>query len=235
MYNLFYAARPIIIDTLGVIFFAILLALGVAPATAAIVGISTTVGHVLLLKFLRRPVAPLQWMSLVLVLASGAATYFTEDPRFIMVKPTLIYVALGIVMLKRGWMHRYIPPIAKGHVDDVTNAFGYAWAGLMFATGVANLLVAISFPGSWPAFVATVPMVTKIALFAIQFVTTRFFARRRIIAHRLSLSEAAEPALPEAPKPVDDIQTSRSALDPRGGAAAIARPFARARQALQGR
>jgi intracellular septation protein A len=180
MYNLFYAGRPIIIDSLGVIFFAVLVALGLDPAQAAAIGIATTVGHVTILKFLRRPVAPLQWVSLVLVLASGAATYATNDPRFVMVKPSLVYVAIGVVMMKPGWMLRYIPPVAKAHVGDVATRFGYVWAGLFFVTAVVNLVVAVAFTAWWPAFVASVPLASKLLLFAVQFIVTRRVARARI-------------------------------------------------------
>jgi intracellular septation protein len=181
MYNLFYAARPIIVDSLGVIFFAALVALGINPAQAAAIGVAITVGHVAILKVLRRPVAPLQWMSLVLVLASGLATYATNDPRFVMVKASLVYAAIGVVMLKPGWMLRYIPPVAKAHVEDVATLFGYVWAGLFFLTAAANLVVAMAFTAWWPAFVATVPLASKLLLFAVQFVVTRRIARRRIL------------------------------------------------------
>ncbi|HEX8621106.1 MAG TPA: septation protein IspZ [Allosphingosinicella sp.] len=180
MYNLFYAGRPIIVDSLGVIFFAALVALGLDPAQAAAIGVATTVGHVAILKFLRRPVAPLQWMSLVLVLASGLATYATNDPRFVMVKPSLVYVAIGVVMMKPGWMLRYIPPVAKAHVEDVATRFGYVWAGLFFVTALANLVVALLFTAWWPAFVAAVPLASKLILFAVQFIVTRRVARARI-------------------------------------------------------
>ena len=198
MYNLFYAGRPIIVDSLGVIFFAALVALGMNPAQAAAIGVATTAGHVVLLKLLRRPVAPLQWMSLVLVLASGLATYATNDPRFVMVKPTLVYAAIGAVMLKPGWMLRYIPPVAKAHVEDVATVFGYVWAGLIFATGAANLVVALAFTAWWPAFVATVPLASKLLLFAVQFAVTRRIARARIRRGRegAQAAEAAPALLP---------------------------------------
>jgi intracellular septation protein len=184
MYNLFYAGRPIIVDSLGVILFATLVALGMNPAQAAVLGVATTVGHVVILVLLGRPVAPLQWMSLVLVLASGLATYATNDARFVMVKPSLVYAAIGVVMLKPGWMLRYIPPVAKAHVEDVATRFGYVWAGLFFATGAANLIVAMAFTAWWPAFVATVPLTSKILLFAVQFALTRRIARARIRRER---------------------------------------------------
>jgi intracellular septation protein A len=117
----------------------------------------------------------------------------THDPRFIMVKPALIYVAVGFVMLRRGWMRRYIPPIAAGHIDDLTDVFGYVWAALMFVTAAANLIVAVWFTQYWIAFVAMFPVASKVALFAIQYLTSRTIARRRILAQRASLAET--PAL----------------------------------------
>jgi intracellular septation protein len=35
-------------------------------------------------------------MSLFLVLGSGAPTLITDDPRFVMVKPSVIYVIVGM-------------------------------------------------------------------------------------------------------------------------------------------
>ena len=49
--------------------------------------------------------------------------------------------ALLAVMLKRGWMVRYLPPIAEGRGEGLMVAFGYAWAGLMFLTAAANLVL----------------------------------------------------------------------------------------------
>ena len=196
MYNLFYAGRALIVDSLGVILFAALVALGVEPATAAVIGVATTVGHVVILRLLGWPVAPLQWVSLVLVLASGLATYATHDPRFVMVKPTLIYAVIGAVMLKPGWMLRYIPPVAKAHVGDVATVFGYIWSGLFFLTGAVNLVVAVAFTAWWPAFVATVPLASKLLLFAVQFVLTRRIAIARVRREREGAEgAAAAPAL----------------------------------------
>src|ERR1700744_3995818 len=49
----------------------------------------------------------MEWLSLFLVVSSGAATLITNDPRFVMIKPSLIYVIVAVVMLKPGWMNRY--------------------------------------------------------------------------------------------------------------------------------
>jgi intracellular septation protein A len=179
MRNFLTAARPIIIDSLGVIFFAALLALGVTPTVAAGIGLSITVGHIGFLKATHRPVAALQWTVLVLVLGSGTATMLTGDPRFIMVKPSIVYFAISVALLKRGWMLRYIPASVAPKVHDVTTAFGYTWSGLMFATALTNLIVAVYDPASWPFFISVVPFGSKVVLFLIQFFVTRTLYRAR--------------------------------------------------------
>jgi intracellular septation protein A len=112
----------------------------------------------------------------------GTLGILTNDPRFLMAKPTIIYLAVGAVMLKRGWMLRYLPPIAGEHGKPLMIMFGYVWAGLMGLTALANLLVAVAYPSAWPAFIAVVPLASKVALFAVQYTIIRFHVRRRIIA-----------------------------------------------------
>jgi intracellular septation protein A len=182
MSPLLHAAKPLLLDFLSTIVFLILVALKVDPTVAASVAIALGVAQVLFLKFTGRPVAPLQWMGLGLVLVFGTASLLTHDTRFLMVKPTIIYLLIGGVMLQRGWMMRYLPPVAAGHGADVMIAFGYVWAGLMLFTAVANAVVAIAFTAHWVSFMAIFPMVSKIGLFAIQYMTTRTIVRRRILA-----------------------------------------------------
>lgn len=189
MKNFIYAARPLITDFLGSIFFAVLLAFNVDASVAASIGIAVSIGVILVQVALRKPLAALQWASLALVLLAGAATMLTHDPRFVMIKPTLIYIVLGVVMLRRGWMTRYIPPIAVGHIEDVATWFGYVWSALMFATAAANFAVAMWFTPYWVAFVGIIPMASKALLFAIQYVTSRTIARRRILAQRATAGE----------------------------------------------
>jgi hypothetical protein len=110
-----------------------------------------------------------------------------------MVKPSIIYLAVAAVMLKRGWMVRYLPPIAGRHGAPLMIAFGYVWAGLMGLTAVANLVVAFRFQADWPAFIAVFPLASKGALFAVQYLTVRQVVRRRVMAEMASASVSAEP------------------------------------------
>lgn len=182
MSNLLMAARPLAWDFLATIIFALLMALHVDVRVAAALAWGAGLAQIVGMKILRRPIPRLQWAGLGLALVFGAASMITRDPRFIMVKPTLIYFAVGAVMLQRGWMIRYLPARANGHAEDLMIGWGYAWAAMMFASGVANLVVAVWFSKWWPAYLAVVPTASKLALFAIQYASMRTIVRRRIVA-----------------------------------------------------
>ena len=128
----------------------------------------------------KQPIDTMQWMSLFLVLSSGTVTLMTDDPRFVMVKPSIIYVIVGIVMLKRGWINRYLPPAAIELVPDIATIFGYVWAGLMFFSAGLNLIVAMNFNVvTWSASMSIYAIVSKAALFLIGYATMRTIALRR--------------------------------------------------------
>jgi intracellular septation protein A len=130
--------------------------------------------------FRKQPIDTMQWMSLFLVLGAGAATLITNDPHFVMLKPTVIYTVVGIVMLKPGWMNRYLPPIAMEVVPDIAVLFGFLWAGLMFFSAALNLIVALNYSVvTWSAFMSIYGIVSKVTLFLIGFVTMRTVGRRR--------------------------------------------------------
>ena len=178
MAPLIHAGRALGADLLPTIIFAILVALKVDVVWATVASIGTGVAQIALMSLRGHPVSRLQWASLALVLVFGAAGILAHDVRFLMVKPTIIYTIIGAVMLQRGWMLRYLPPVAEGHGEGPMIAFGYVWAGLMFFTAVANLVVAIAFSAAWPAFLAIFPLVSKVALFVVQFITVRHLAIR---------------------------------------------------------
>jgi len=184
MNSLLFAVRPLVSDFLPTIVFALLIALHVDVRIATGAALLVGIAQVGIQRLRRRKIELLQWASLGLVVVFGTLAVLTDDPRFLMAKPTIIYIAIGVVMLKRGWMLRYLPPISQGRAEPMMLRFGYVWAGLMFATALANLAVAVAFPKLWPAFVAVVPMASKLALFAVQYLTVRFFVKRQILAER---------------------------------------------------
>ena len=109
------------------------------------------------------------------MLVFGGASLITHDPHFIMFKPTLIYAAVGVVMLRwPGWIVRYQPPVALRWGRDVAMRFGYVWAGLMFGTGALNLALVVHGDSKlWVWFLGVFPIASKLALFAAQYALTR--------------------------------------------------------------
>lgn len=180
--QLLYAIVPLLFDSLGVIVFAVLMALKVDLVLATAAGAAVACAVVAWELLHRRRVAALQWLSLIMVVVSAGATLATHDPRFVMAKPTVIYAVIGAAMLRRGWMNRYVPPARLALVEDLMTRFGYVWSGMMFVTGALNLVVAVAFTAWWPTFIAVFPLISKLGLFAVQFAIVRFIGKRRATA-----------------------------------------------------
>lgn len=173
-------------DMLSTIFFVALYAVigDIFIATGAAIAVG--IGQIALFKFRGRQVDAMQWMSLGLVIVFGGATLYLHDPRFMMVKPSIIHFAIGFVMLRKGWMGRYLPPIAAENMSArMINGWGYAWAVLMFGLGVMNIGIALTFsPEIWGYFIAFGAMGAKLVLFAVQYVLMRMAVVRRLAAGR---------------------------------------------------
>ncbi|MFX4423960.1 hypothetical protein ABTA75_18980, partial [Acinetobacter baumannii] len=89
-------------------------------------------------------------------------------------KPSVIYLAVGMVMLKPGWMIRYMPPIVRSHGPDIVRGFEVLWAFMMFGTAALNgWLAARGDVAVWASFIAVFPVASKFALFGAQYVATR--------------------------------------------------------------
>jgi intracellular septation protein len=151
-------------------------------------------------------VAPLQGASIALVLVVGGLTLLTNDPRFILVKATLVYGIIGASMLKRGWMERYIPPIATAQLPEgLLGRFEKAWAALLLGTGVLNLALVLATNPDRAALVMTIWVVpSKIVLFAIQYIWCRAVARPAIKAQMQRRADKAENGIAEMSKVSDE-------------------------------
>src|SRR3546814_15922517 len=97
MKTMLYAIGPMLFDSLGVIVFAVLLVAGAGIVPATIAGTVVALGVVGYELARGKKVAALQWISLASVLLTAAATLFTGDPRFVMAKPTIVYLVVGTV------------------------------------------------------------------------------------------------------------------------------------------
>lgn len=192
MKDLIYAVKPLVFDSLGVIVFAVLMALKVDLFIATAAGAGTAIAVVALELKRHGRVAPLQWISLAMVVLSSAATFYTHDPRYVMAKPSVVYAIVGAAMLRRGWMNRYVPPENLPVIGDLMTAAGFVWAGLMFATSAANLVIAILYPERWAAFIAIFPLASKIGLFAVHFGIVKVVGDQRM--KRVATPETLSPA-----------------------------------------
>lgn len=163
------------------IFLALYLATGnVTLATS--VAIAAGLAQFAWLKRSGRPIDAMQWLALGLVVVLGAATLLTQDSRFIMLKPTAIHWAIGAVMLRHGWMSRYLPPIARDNLPPRAIVIaGYGWAGLMFVLGAINLIVAtaMSFQ-AWAWFITFGAVGAKVLAFLLQYGVFRGLIRRKL-------------------------------------------------------
>jgi len=180
MKTLLYALGPMLFDSLGVLVFAVLLVAGAGIVPATIAGTVVAFGVVGYELARGKKVAALQWISLASVLFTAAATLFTGDPRFVMAKPTIVYLIVGSVMLRRGWLNRYILPEQLELVGDVMDRFGMIWAALMFASAGLNLVIALFFTDWWPLFIGIFPLASKFGLFAIHIAVVHFIGQARL-------------------------------------------------------
>ena len=165
----------------AILFFAVYLVSGNIIAAAAIaiaVGLAQFVG----MKLAGRRIEPMQWMVLGLVVVLGAATMLTQSPSFMMVKPSIGHFAVAAIMLRRGWMIRYLPGIvAQNLPEQIIITAGYAWAGLLAAIGIVNLgFAAYGDVVIWAWFISVGSIGAKIAAFAAQYIVFRTMVRRRL-------------------------------------------------------
>ncbi|QUS40948.1 intracellular septation protein [Tardiphaga alba] len=128
------------------------------------------------------------YASLALVIVLGGATLLTNDPRFVLAKPSIGHFAIGAIMLRKGWMLRYLPPIVSETIPEYVTIAGYAWAALMFALGAGTIGVAMSGDMKlWAFYVSVVLMGAKVAAFGLQYVVFRILVGRRLRAAAVSV------------------------------------------------
>ena len=182
MKNLFDAGKLLLLDMAATLFFLVLYLLTHNIPLSVVLGMALGTAQIGWQFARKQPIDTMQWMSLFLVLGAGTVTLLTNDPRFIMAKPSVIYIVVGVVMLKRGWMNRYLPPIAIERLADVAMICGYAWSGLMFLSAALNLIVALNFSVvTWSVTMSIYGIVSKAVMFLICYTAMRIVgaARRR--------------------------------------------------------
>jgi len=190
MKSLLQSAKFLALDMASTLFFLAFYAVTKSIPLSVAAGVALGIAQIVWEIARKRPIETMQWMSLFLVLASGLTALLTNDVRFVLYKASIIYVIVGVVMLKPGWMNRYLPAVAIEVVPDIAYVFGFVWAGLMFVSAVVNLWVATHYSFIiWTGFMSAYALSTKLGLFLIQYATMRFIGVRR----RRAQLGAAEP------------------------------------------
>jgi intracellular septation protein len=172
-------------DFLSTIVFLVVYLLTDNVVLATSVAIAGAIAQVIHARVKGRQLGFMTWASLALVIVLGSVTILTRDPRFVLAKPSIAHFAIGAIMLKRGWMLRYVPQIAVETIPEYVTAAGYAWAALMFAIGAGTIAVAATGDLKlWAFYVSFVAIGAKILAFAIQYVVFRILITSRVRATR---------------------------------------------------
>ncbi|WP_316229398.1 inner membrane-spanning protein YciB [Bradyrhizobium sp. SZCCHNR1070] len=172
-------------DFLSAIVFFVLYLVSGSAVLGTSVAIATAIAQVAYARAKGRPLGFMTYASLGLVVVLGTVTLLTNDPRFMFAKPAIAHFAVGIIMLKRGWMSRYVPPVVAETIPEYVMAAGYAWAALMFVLGIGTIAVAMTGDLKlWAIYISVVAAGAKVAAFAIQFITFRLVTTSRIRAAR---------------------------------------------------
>ena len=154
-------------DLLSAILFLAVYLVTANITAAAAVAITVGLAQITVQRLTGRRIWPMQWIGLAVVVVLSAASIATQSPRFVMLKPSLGHFAIAAAMLKRGWMSRYLPEVAQRYLPaNAPVIAGYAWAGLMAALGLANILIALYAPFAiWVWFISVGAIGAKVAAF----------------------------------------------------------------------
>jgi intracellular septation protein len=153
-------------DFLSAIIFLVIYLVTDNVILATSVAIAGAVAQVIYARVMGHQLSFMTYASLGLVVMLGALTLFTNDPRFMLAKPAIAHFAIGVIMLKRGWMLRYMPAIVTETIPEYVTAAGYAWA----STGDLKL---------WAFYISVVAGGAKILAFAVQYVVLRLIVKSR--------------------------------------------------------
>jgi intracellular septation protein len=170
-------------DFLSAIVFLVIYLITDNVVLATSVAVAGAIAQVIHARLKGRSLNFMTYASLALVIVLGTVTLLTNDARFMLAKPSIAHFAIGVIMLKRGWMLRYVPPIVAETVPDYVTIAGYAWAALMFVIGAG--MIAIAATGDlklWAFYISVVAGGAKILAFAIQYVVLRLLVASRIRA-----------------------------------------------------
>ena len=118
---------------------------------ATAVAILATVGQIIWLLARRRPIDPMLWVSLGIIVVFGGATIYFHDEQFIKLKPTVLYGCFSaVLLLSPALLGKNLMRSIMGKQltlpDLVWSRLNWAWGLFFAAMGALNLYIAFNFP-----------------------------------------------------------------------------------------
>lgn len=142
-------------------------------------------------------VSPMLWLSTALIVGFGALTVFLGDPLFVQIKPTVIYLAFGVVLLVGWWRGQALLRILLEAAFEGVTPEGWLklsrnWGVFFLVLAAVNegLRASLSF-GDWLA--------AKLWVFLPLTFLFTFSQIPMLLRHGLSLEDAKDPAKDEPP------------------------------------
>ncbi|MCP9625794.1 septation protein IspZ [Rhodopseudomonas palustris] len=149
-------------------------------ALATVVAVIGAVGQFAYARIKGFQLDVMAYASLAMVIVLGGATLLTNDPRFVLIKPSIGHIAVGAIMLRRDWMLRYVPPVVATTIPDYVRVSGYFWAILMIALGAGVIAAAMTGDiKTWTFYVMIIAPAVKVAAVATQYLVFRLAIRSR--------------------------------------------------------
>jgi len=180
--------RRLAADFLSTIAFVVVLVISGNVLVATGFAVASSIGQFLYARATGQTLNAMAWASLFLVIVLGGATFLTHDARFVLMKPSIAHFAIGAIMLRPGWMSRYMPKLVLDNAPDLPLIAGYCWAALMFVLGAGTIAVALTGDLKlWTIYVTVVLIAAKVVAFLIQYVAFNLIIRRRL-ARRTALA-----------------------------------------------
>lgn len=178
------AFKPIGLDLLATIFFVTVYWMTGDILMATATGVVAGIARFAYIKIRRQPVGPLQYLSVILVVVTGITTIITKDPHFVMIKSSVISLAVAAVMLRTNWMEPYLPAIVKDNLDQrIILWTSRGWGILLVALAIANAVVALEFSTNiWAWYASIVPTSVQLLAFVLQYAIFRTLIGRNIRA-----------------------------------------------------
>jgi intracellular septation protein A len=178
-----HALKQLFSDFLSTIVFLAVYAASGDVLVATGVAIASAIAQFVVARLRNRKLDIMTLASVALVIVLGAATLLTRDPRFVLIKPSIGHFAIGAIMLKRGWMLRYMPQRVTDTIPHYVTVAGYLWAALMFLLGAGTIAVAMTGDIKlWALYVSVIAVGAKIAAFLVQYAVFRVTMRRKLRA-----------------------------------------------------